>query len=192
MNLTSIMQERIGAVLERVGIIKQQKAGICSVWDFECYDKDGNLKWTEKVENIVVDEGLNDILDTYFKGGTQISTWYVAIFENDYTVLPANNYAAKGFIESIAYVESVRPTWTGGAVTGASVDNSASKATFTMNGTKIIWGAALVGGTNAATKDDSTAGVANVMYCSAQFSAEKSVVADDVLKVTVTLTSQSV
>ena len=191
MTMKSRFRGLVSAGLERAGLIPKQRAAIFSIWEVEHW-RGEELLSVETIRNIVVNEGLDDILDTYFKSGTQITIWYVAIFENDYTVLPANTYASKGFTESVAYTEANRPTWTGGSVSGQSVDNSASKATFTMNGTKTIWGAALVGGTNAATKNDSTAGVANVMYCSAQFSAEKSVVADDVLKVTVTLTSSSV
>ena len=64
-----------------------------------------------------------------------------------------------------------------------------------MSATETIYGAALVGGTDAATKNNSTdpgTPIPNKMYCSAQFSASKSVVDNDVLKVTVTLTSSSV
>jgi len=185
-----------GAMVERMGLIPPQRAAIYSIWDVEHWRRDeaGELYLLDVTRdtNLVVNEGLDDILDTYFKSGTQITTWYVCIFEDDYTVLATNTYASKGFTESTAYDETVRPTWTGGSVSGQSVDNSASKATFTMNDTKTIYGAALVGGTNAATKNDSTSGSANVMYCSAQFAASKSVVDDDVLKVTVTLTSSSV
>lgn len=192
MRISSKMKGMVGAFLEKTGLIPRQSAAVVSHWDIECFDKDGKLKWTESIGNLVVDEGLNDILDVMFVADTQITTWYVGIFNNDYTVLAGNTYQTKGFTESTNYTESNRPTWTPGSVSGKSVDNSASKATFTMNTGETVWGAFLCGGTNAATKNDSTSGDANVLYCSAQFSSEKVVVTDDVLKVTVTLTSASV
>jgi hypothetical protein len=191
MRMKNYLKSTLGAMLERTGLIPAQRAAIFSIWDVECYDKDGNLKWTEHVHNLVTNQGLDHILETQFKSGTQITTWYVCIFNDDYTVLAANTYASKGFTESTAYAETVRPTWVGGTVSGQSVDNSASKATFTMNASETIYGAALVGGVGADVKNDS-ADTDGRMYCSAQFSASKSVVADDVLKVTVTLTSSSV
>ena len=195
MKMKQYLQSKMGVLLERAGIIPKQKAGVRSIWDVECYDKDGNLKWTEHIENLVTNEGLDDILDVYFDGGDQKTTWYVGIFEDNYTVLATNDYGAKGFTESTAYDEGARPTWTSGGVSGQSVDNSASKATFTMNATKTIYGAFLCGGTDAATKNNSTdpgTPIPNKMYCAAQFSASKAVVDNDVLKVTVTLTSSSV
>lgn len=196
-NQRHLMGGNTAALLEKLGGMPRQRAAIFSIWDVEHYRPDpehGGLHLLSKTQdhNLVTNEGLDDILDTYFKSGTQITTWYCAIFEDNYTPLATNTYASKGFTESTAYDEANRPTWTGGTVSGQSVDNSASKATFTMNATKTIYGAALVGGTNAATKNDSTSGAANVMYCSAQFSASKAVVDNDVLKVTVTLTSSSV
>jgi len=198
--LKSSLQSKMGAILERAGIIKPQRAAIFSVWEIEHYRPNPvtgemDLLSTEKVHNLVTNEGLDDILDVYFTSGDQKTAWYVCIFDDDYTVLATNDYGAKGFSESTDYDESTRPAWTGGTVSGQSVDNSASKATFTMNATTDIYGAALVGGTDAATKNNSTdpgTPIPNKMYCSAQFSAMKSVVDDDVLKVTVTLTASSV
>jgi hypothetical protein len=199
MRVKSYLQNKMGAMLERAGIIKPQRAAIFSVWEIEHYRPNPvtgelDLLSTEKVHNLVTNQGLDDILDAYFTSGDQKTTWYVAIFDDDYTVLATNTYQSKGFSESTDYDESTRPTWSGGTVSGQSVDNSASKATFTMNATTDIYGAALVGGEDADTKNDSSAGSTppNIMYCSAQFSAMKSVVDDDVLKVTVTLTASSV
>ena len=196
----SYLKNKMGAMLERLGLIPKQRAAIFSHWTcehFRPHPETGVLELlsTETIHNLVVDEGLNDILDVYFKDGDKKSLWYVCIFNNDYTVLAANDYGAKGFTESTAYTEGTRPAWTGSAVSGKSTDNSASKATFTMDAPETIYGAALVGGTDAATKNNSTdpgTPIPNKMYCSAQFSASKSVVTDDVLKVTVTLTSSSV
>ena len=39
-----------------------------NTYHLEAYDSDGNLKWEDWAENIVVNEGLNDLLTNYLKG----------------------------------------------------------------------------------------------------------------------------
>src|SRR5690349_13093819 len=46
---------------------------------FECFDKDGKLKWTETIENLVTTEGKNDILDKYFKGSAYTASWFLGL-----------------------------------------------------------------------------------------------------------------
>lgn len=166
---------------------EEARARLSSIWQWEHF-RDGKLidKWEEK--NLVTNEGLDHVLDVAFSGGTQITSWYVTIFENDHTPAAGNTYATPGFTESTAYDEATRPAWTDGGVSSQSVDNSASKASFTINATKTIYGAALVGGGTAATTKDDQAG-GGTLYNLSQFSASKAVEDDDVLKVTVTLTA---
>lgn len=178
------------ALIEKNCGMAPQNALIKSIWEVEHW-RDGKLLNKTIDENIVTEEGLDALLSIMFKSGTQITAWYCAIFDDDYTVLPGDDYAAPGYSESSDYTEANRPGWTGGAVASQSVDNSASKATFTMNTTTSIYGGSLVGGgTGADTKGDTAGG--GTLYCSAQFAAQKDVVNTDVLKVTVTLTSADV
>jgi hypothetical protein len=64
--------------------------------------------------------------------------------------------------------------------------NTASKATFTISGTKTIYGAFLCGGTNAATKKNVAAG--NILFASSKFATAKEVVDDDILMVVCSIT----
>jgi hypothetical protein len=57
----------------------------------ECYDKDGNLKWSDYIKNVVTDEGRNHMLGVQFKSVTQVTSWYVGLISS---VKGANNYAA--------------------------------------------------------------------------------------------------
>lgn len=164
-----------------------QNAIISSIWGFECFDKDGNLKWEETQHNLCTDEGLNALLDVMFHASTQITTWYIALFEDDYTPLTTNTYAVPGYTESSAYTEATRQEFVEAAASGKVLSNTASKASFTMNATKTIYGGALVGGgTGASTKADTAGG--GTLYCSSKFDTAKPVEATNVLKVTVTLT----
>ncbi len=158
-----------------------------SRWEWEHW-RNGKLidSWVET--NIVTNEGLNAILDIMFHASTQITTWYIAIFENDYTPLATNTYATPGFTESTAYDEATRPEYVEAAASSQAITNSANKGSFTISDTKTIYGAALVGGgTAASTKADAAGG--GKLFCSSKFSGSKSVVDDDVLKVGITITA---
>ncbi len=159
------------------------------VYKFELFDKHGSLKWTEEVPNLVVDEGLNDLLTNYLKGSGYTAAFYVGIIDNaGFSAIAAGDDAAgivvpvNGWAESEAYSEGVRQTLTLGAIAAKSVDNSASKAAFSIYGTVVVKGAFVV--TNS-TKG----GGSGVLYGAAAFAATRAAESGDTLNVTVTLTS---
>ena len=163
-----------------------QRASVKTRWSWQ-HIRNGKIidEWTDR--NVVTDEGLTYLLDVGFKDGTKIASWYLATFESDTTPDGSETYAVPVYTECTAIDEATRPACTLGSISSQSVDNSASKATFTYSGTKTIYGAALVGGGTAATTKADTAG-GGKLYCVSRFtSGSKSVVDDDVLKVTVTL-----
>lgn len=162
---------------------------VSAIYTTECYGKDGKLKWRDVSHNICTDEGLNRLLDIMFHGTTQIGTWYIGLFESDTTPAGGTTYATPVFTESTAYDEATRPAFNEAAASSKVTTNSANKAVFTMNDTKTIYGAFLCGGgTDPNTKGDAAGG--GVIFNAAKFaSGSKSVVDDDVLNVTVTLTA---
>ncbi len=145
------------------------------------------LKWVEVFPNLVTTEGKNDQLGKYFKGSSYTAAFYVGLVNNSgFTAFAAADTAAQiggtnQWSEATTYSESVRQTLTLGAVSAASVDNSASKATFSINGSVTIHGAFLA--TNSAKS--STSGV---LYGEAAFAADRILSSGDTLTVTVTLT----
>jgi hypothetical protein len=151
----------------------------------DCFDKHGNFKWHNETENLVVDEGLNHALDVLFHGVSAFATWYIALFEDNHTVVAGDDYAAPGFTETTAYDEGARQEYEEAAAGSESITNSANRAVFTMNATKTIYGASLM---SFATKDDQAQGGA-VMFCAAQFTNPKAVNDDDTLEVTYTIGS---
>ena len=136
--------------------------------------------------NIWTDEGLNRLLDVFFHATTQTSTWYCAIFENDFTMDGDENYDVPGYTESTSYDEETRPAYNEAASSSKSMTNSANKAVFTISATKTIYGASLV---SVNTKGDHTGGGNNVLACGGQFAAERACLDDDVLNLTYTVTS---
>ena len=170
--------------------LSQGRCSVNSIWEWE-HVRDGKVidSWTER--NVCTDEGLNALLDIMFHAATQLTTWYVLIFETDTTPDADTTYAVPVWTECTAYDEATREEYVEAAASGKSMTNAASKASFTMNATKTIYGAALVGGgTDANTKGDAAGG--GVIYCASQFSASKPVVSTDVLNVTIILTAADV
>ena len=118
---------------------------IGTVWYWQHW-LDGLLlnHWVEK--NLCTLEGRNHVLESAFAAGTQITTWYVAPFQDNHTPASGDSYATPGFTECTAYEGATRPGWQPGSVSGAVVDNSANRASFTFSAAKTIYGAGLVGG----------------------------------------------
>jgi len=179
-----ITPEQLKAALQgnRAGV----KLG--GVFEVVCRDKHGKVKWIEKAHNLVTNEGLNHILDVVLHAATQITTWYVALFNTNTTILATHTYASPGYTETTNYDEANRQEYNEAAASGQSITNSANKATFTMSATETIYGAAIVGGGSAPSTKGNTAG-GGTLLCAAQFSTSRSVVDDDTLEVTYTISA---
>lgn len=140
----------------------------------------------ESIHNLMPTEGLNHMLSTQFAGGSQVATWYVGLFEGNYTPLAADTMATfpASATESSAYDESVRQTWTESTPASGATTNSASKAEFTMSATKTIYGAFI-------SSSSVKAGTTGVLASAAKFSASKLVDDGDILRVTASITLTS-
>jgi hypothetical protein len=141
--------------------------------------RDGESLGKTIEKNIVVNEGLDSILDVVFHGSTQITTWYIGLFESNYTPVAGDTIASPGWTESTAYSESTRVEWTEAAASSQSITNSASKATFNINATKTMYGAFLV-------SDSTKSGTSGTLMAAARFSTSRSVVSGDQLVITYT------
>jgi hypothetical protein len=110
----------------------------------ECLDPDGNVKWREEFENLVVTTGLNKYLDATLKTGLASPSWFVGLITGPgggNTYVAADTMASHaGWAENVTYSNPTRPAWTPGAVAGGSVDNSAAKASFSITGTITLAG----------------------------------------------------
>lgn len=149
--------------------------------------RNGVVLSAEEIHNLIPTEGLDYLVNAALLGAAQSTAWYIALFEGNYT--PIAGVTAATFpaaaTESTAYAEANRVAWTPGAVTAGSVSNAASKAAFTMNAAKTIYGIAQ---SSAPGKGAITGVLASV----ARFAAAKSVEAGDVLNVTSTISMTSV
>lgn len=148
--------------------------------------RDGEVIEEFEDHNLVVDQGLNKLLDVMFNGSGQITNWYLGLFEGNYTPVAGLTAATvvANSTECVAYDEAARQGFTGAAAAGKVVTNSAAKATFTFNATKTIYGAFLI-------SDATKSGTAGVLFSAARFAAAKNVVATDQLLLTYTFTGSS-
>ena len=155
-----------------------------NTYRFEAHDKDGNLLWVEEVHNLVTTEGKNDVLSKYFKGSSYTAAWYVGLTASSPTFAAGDTMSSHaGWTEDQNYSESVRQTLTLGTVSAGSVNNSASKATFSMNATATIGGAFV-------TTSNTKGGTTGTLYGGGAFSGgNRAVVNGDTLQVTVTATA---
>ena len=157
-----------------------------NIFEVECVGPDGKVKWTDTFENLVVNAGLDDSLDKHLKGSATGKRPRIMIFLTDGTPTPAAGdtmASHAGWAEVTAYSEATREVLTLGTVTSQSVDNSASKASFSINGSATVGGAFV---TDTSTKGGAT----GILYGVGAFTGgDRTVANGDTLNVTVTLTA---
>lgn len=146
--------------------------------------RDGKEIGVYDVKNLVVNQGKNDILETYFHDGTQIaaSSWYMGLISSSgYSAIAAGDTAAShsGWTEATGYSESTRQSWGQGAAASQSITNS-SPVTFSINATATIKGAFII-------SNSTKGGTSGKLWAAALFSADVPVNNGDQLKVTYTL-----
>ena len=166
------------------GVVAGLDAGlrVRTHWTVECRDKDGNLKWEESRDNLVTTEGLNDVLNKYFKGSAYTAAWYVGLKGAGTIAIGDTAASHAGWSENTTYSESVRQTLTLGTVSAASVNNSASKAVFTINGAATIAGAFLI-------SNSTKGGTTGTLFSASDFSSSRTLASGDTVTITVTLTA---
>lgn len=148
---------------------------------FECFDKDGNLKWTAESKNLVVNVGLQYMAGTGLDGATtRITAWYVGLKSSGTPAASDTMSSHATWTEITTYSNATRPAATFAAATTANpsvVTNTASKATFNINGTTTVVGAFL-------TSDSTKSGTTGTLFSAGDFSSSRSVVNGDTLQVT--------
>lgn len=142
-------------------------------------------KWRQP--NLVVNEGLNKLLDVMFHADTQIATWYLGLFEGNYTPVAGLTAAtvASASTECTAYDNATRPEFNEAIASGQSITNSANRASFVFNATKTIYGAFLI-------SDNTKGGSSGSLFAAARFASAKAVVSSDELLLTYTFSASSV
>jgi len=149
-----------------------------------CHDKDGKLKWQDTIENLVVNVGLQHIIDTEFESGAQVTSWYLGLTTGSPTPAAGDTMGSHaGWTEYVNYSEAARQIFNG-TRTGQQTDNSGSKAQYNINGAGgTIGGAFLV--------SDSTKGGSGgtLLSVGALSGGNRTVVASDLVNLQYTFTA---
>jgi hypothetical protein len=148
--------------------------------------RDGEVIDEFDCHNLVVNQGLNSLLDIYLGGDTAIPTWYLGLFQGNYTPVATITAAAIAATatECVDYDEANRQTFTPAPAASQSVTNAASRAAFTFNATRTIYGAFLV---SSSVKN----GTEGVLFSAARFGTAKNVVDNDQLLLTYSFSASS-
>lgn len=168
------------ALIAGGGMVEQAEAH--GHYVVECLDADGNVKWTETIENLVVTQGKNFALDTLLSGSGYTAGWFLGLVDgaSTPTYAAADTMASHaGWTESTAYSNANRPT--PNLSTAAAAGSKSSTATaFTINATATIAGAFL-------TTSNAKGGTTGTLYSVGSFSGgNRAVVNGDTLNVTYT------
>ena len=172
-----------------------EQLGLEGRYTFTCYDKDGNLKWTDGIENLTTNVGRANLLDSYFAntGGGAVVMGLMT-----YNAVPVSTPAygdtqsshAGWFEAGSAHAPSysgTRKTPSFSAATSAnpSVLSTAAAVVFSMTGSGDVTGAFInIGGSSAI---DNTTGT---LFSAGNFTAgAKSVTSGDTINVTYTLSA---
>lgn len=140
------------------------------IYTAECYDKDGNLKWRDTINNTVTDVGANLMLDT-FLGGAQNTAYYLGLISSvSYTGAPAvgNTMSShSGWYEAgngsyypnwstPASNARVSCTWAAAGSRAKALSSAASFVIATNGGT--VKGCFIVTGSGASATNNNTSG----------------------------------
>jgi hypothetical protein len=157
------------------------------VFKIVCRSEDGALKWEAESHNLVVNVGLQDMNTKYFTGSAYTAAWYLGVYGAAASNTPAAGDTMSshaGWTEVTAYSQSTRPACSFGTATTAdpsAISNTASPATFSINGTTVVGGAFL-------TSSNTKGGTTGILFSAADFQApgDRSVVSGDTVTVTYT------
>lgn len=134
----------------------------------------------ERGHNLMPIAGINHMFGVEFNGQAQVATWYVGIYEGDYTPLSTDVMATFPVLatETVAYVSTTRPEWVESAASAGGISNAAAEAVFVMNADKLVRGAFL---SSSAVKG----GVAGTLASATRFDTPKDADAGDEIFVTI-------
>jgi hypothetical protein len=140
-----------------------------------CKDLLGNMKWIEEAHNLVVNVGLNHVLNVVFNEATQEANWYIGLKNAGSIAATDSLNSHPGWTEFSDYSEGARQLYNVPETSSQSLTNSSNKATFSISGSGTIAGAIIcseIGGTSG------------ILLCAADFASSRSVISGDTLEVT--------
>lgn len=155
-------------------------------YNVECRDAEGNLKWSDTIENLVTTAGKNDLLDKLLAGSAYTAAWYLGLIgSTSYTTGPAvgdTSATHGGWVEDQSYSAGTRPSATFSNAAAAGSKALPSAVGFAINALKTIKGCFLI-------SNSTKGGTTGILYSAGLFSGgDKGVDSGDTLNVSYTAT----
>lgn len=147
------------------------------VFTIICTAKDGVEKWRDYAKNMVVNVGIENMLDATFASGSVYDPWYCLLIDADPTVASTDTMASHGGWTEFDEYTGDRQEWVD-VRSGNSITNTASKASFPITTAGTVGGA----GINSALT--ATSGI--LMCAAALAGSNRSVVDGDTVSLTYT------
>jgi hypothetical protein len=150
--------------------------------------RDGKVIWEEDITNLLVNQGLDYMLNSSIaNGAAAITAWFIGLYSGN--VAPAASWTAANVTanstEFTNYTQSTRVAYTPGASSGQSVSSGVNTSSFTINtGGGTLWGVFLA----SASAKSATSGT---LLAASQLGASRTLLAADVINIgyAVSLTS---
>jgi len=164
--------------------------GLQGVYTAECFDAQGNLKWSDSIENLTTNVGRKSLLDSYFAntGGGAIVMGLMGTGTPAYTDTQASHstWLEVGNANAPTYSGTRKtPTFSSATSANPSVLTTSAAVTFSMTSSGTVAGAFInVGG--SATIDNTT----GILFSAGDFTAgSKTVASGDTINVSYTLSA---
>jgi hypothetical protein len=156
----------------------QSQAELGFTYVVEVIHPDGSRSQGETKHNLVPTEGRDHIMGVVFKSVGQVATWYIGLYEGNYTPVAGDTAAtiAASSTECTAYTPAARVEYVEGAVLDGAIDNGASKANFTFTAAKTVYGGFIV-------SSSPRGGTTGTLISAVRFSSPKVLAIGDVLSV---------
>jgi hypothetical protein len=155
------------------------------VFHVQCLDKDGNVKWEDKMHNLVVNEGLQEMNTEFFKGSAYTAAFFLGLVTgpgSGTTYAATDTLASKAWTEFTNYSGSRKAVTFGTATTAdpSVISNSAAPSSFSITSS-----GGVVAGAFLCTVSSGTSGI---LFSEADFQSpgDRTVVSGDTLNVTYT------
>ena len=174
-----------------VGVGRDEELQFTGRWRFEARRADGSVKWIEEGKNIIVDEGIDYIFNNdlaaaslyigLIGAGTPAASWTMTEAGGS-SGAPSDSNGDREIHSE--YDEAARQAWTVVDSTAKTVTNTASKATFTFNGSISVTGGFL---STVSTKNNQT----GTLVAAKTFTSAKAMDNGETLQVTYEITGSS-
>jgi len=172
--------------------------GLGGVFNVQCFDADGNLKWEDQFHNLVVNQGLQYLNTQFFTGSAYTATWYLGLvtgpgsgttYTSTQTLASHGTTGSGGWTEYTDY-SGTRSSVTFGSASNADpsvISNTASPSVFVITG-----GGGTVAGAFLTNSPSGTSGVSPILFSAGDFTGgDKLVASGDTINVTYTFNADA-